>query len=271
LTSGSQETAKSARVQVSPEEWATRVDLAACYRLVAWYGWHDMIYNHISARVPGEEGAFLLNPFGLMYEEITASSLIKVDAEGNTVSGANPASTVSLAGFVIHSAIHAGRPDLACLIHIHTIAGMAISTLRCGLLALTQSVLRVGPVAYHEFEGVAVEFEERERLVRDMGTADVMVLRNHGLIAGGRSIAEAFNNIYRMERASAVQLQAMACNTQMDQVSPGLVAKTYAQFGANRTTHVVGERAAQALPPAHALEWEALLRMLDRRDPGYRL
>jgi ribulose-5-phosphate 4-epimerase/fuculose-1-phosphate aldolase len=138
---------------------------------------------------------------------------------------------------VIHSAIHMGRPDLSCLIHTHTIPGMAISTLQCGLLPLTQSALRFGSVAYHEFEGVAIEMGERERLVRDMGQSNVMILKNHGLIAGGRTIAEAFNNIYRMERAAAVQLQAMACNAPLEEIQPGIIESTIGQFKSERAAH----------------------------------
>src|SRR6185437_1700549 len=165
---------------IDAREWETRVDLAAAYRLVDLYGMCDLHLNHISARVPGNEEHFLINPFGMMYEEITASSLIKVDHDGKIIANANPDYGINLAGYVIHSAIHAARPDVACVLHTHTNAGMAVSTLKCGLLPLTQTAMRWSRIAYHDFEGVAVELDERERLVADLGDAEVMILRNHG-------------------------------------------------------------------------------------------
>ena len=171
---------------IDPAEWETRVDLAACYRLVDLYGMTDLHLNHISARVPGNEEHFLINPFGMMYEEITASSLIKVDLDGNIISNANPDYGINLPGYVIHSAIHGARHDVACVLHTHTNAGMAVSVLKCGLLPLTQTAMRWGKVAYHDFEGVVVDLDERKRLVENLGDCEVMILRNHGLLVGRR-------------------------------------------------------------------------------------
>ncbi len=181
------------RDRVTEAEWATRVELAACYRLVARYGMADLIYNHITARVPGEEGHFLINPFGFLYEEITASCLFKIDLDGRVVERPDLPYEVNRAGFVIHSAVHAARHDVDCVIHTHTRAGMAVSVMECGLLPATQGALRFHDrLAYHDFEGPAVDEGERERLVSDLGSCDAMVLRNHGLLTCGRSVAEAF-------------------------------------------------------------------------------
>src|SRR4029078_1579050 len=194
---------------IDPAELQPRVDLAACYRLVDLYGMTDLHLNHISARVPGSEEHFLINPFGMMYEEITASSLIKIDLDGTIIANSNPDSGINLAGYVIHSAIHGARHDVGCVLHTHTNAGMAVSVLKCGLLPLTQTAMRWGKIAYHDFEGVAVEIDERERLVRDLGDCEVMILRNHGLLSVGRTIGQAFNSIYRLERACQAPVLAM--------------------------------------------------------------
>ena len=180
------DTANARPANIDPAEWETRVDLAACYRLVDLYGMTDLHLNHISARVPGHEKHFLINPFGMMYEEITASSLIKVDLDGKIIANSNPDYGINLAGYVIHSAIHGARHDVACVLHTHTNAGMAVSVLKCGLLPLTQTAMRWGKIAYHDFEGVAVELDERERLVEDLGDCEVMILRNHGLLSVGQ-------------------------------------------------------------------------------------
>jgi ribulose-5-phosphate 4-epimerase/fuculose-1-phosphate aldolase len=250
---------------IDPDEWQTRIDLAACYRLVDLYGMTDLHLNHISARVPGNEEHFLINPFGMMYEEITASSLIKVDLGGKIIANANPDYGINLAGYVIHSAIHAARPDVACVLHTHTNAGMAVSALKCGLLPLTQTALRWGKVAYHDFEGVAVEIDERERLVEDLGDCEVMILRNHGLLSVGTSIGQAFNNIYRLERACQTQLLALACNSEIGMPSPEVIAKSNAQLTVQPSPDARGRNR-----PHGSLEWPALKRMLDRRDPSYK-
>lgn len=253
----------SMRDRVSPEEWSARVDLAACYRLVDLYGMTDMIANHISARVPGEEGAFLINAYGLFYEEITASSLIKVDLDGEILSKPDFAALsidfgINRAGYVIHSAIHRARPTVGCVIHTHTWPGMAISTMQVGVLPLTQTAMRFAKVAYHDYESVAVDLAEQERLVADLGDADVMVLRNHGLLAVGPSIPEAFSNIFRLELACRAQIAAMSCATELIMPAEDVIA---------RTNHLYRPSVRR---PWGILEWPGLLRRLDRRDRSYR-
>ena len=250
---------------IDPAEWQTRVDLAAAYRLVDLYGMTDLHLNHISARVPGHEEHFLINPFGMMYEEITATSLIKVDLAGNIIANANPGYGINLAGYVIHSAIHAARHDVGCVLHTHTNAGMAVSVLKCGLLPLTQTALRWGRIAYHDFEGVVVDVDEKTRLVANLGDCEVMILRNHGLLACGATVGHAFNNIYRLERACQSQLLAMACNADIVLPPEHVIAKSNAQLTVTPSPDRKGKRRAHG-----SLEWPALKRMLDRRDPSYR-
>jgi ribulose-5-phosphate 4-epimerase/fuculose-1-phosphate aldolase len=250
---------------IDPQEWQVRVDLAACYRLVDHFGMCDLHLNHISARVPGKEEHFLINPFGMMYEEITASSLIKVDLDGNILANANPDYGVNLPGYVIHSAIHAARPDVACVLHTHTNAGMAVSTLKCGLLPLTQTAMRWPRIAYHDFEGVVVDLGERKRLADNLGDCEVMILRNHGLLAVGGTIGAAFNNIYRLERACQTQLLAMACNAEISLPPTEVIARANAQLSVSPSPDATGRQR-----PHGAMEWPALKRMLDRRDPGYK-
>jgi ribulose-5-phosphate 4-epimerase/fuculose-1-phosphate aldolase len=259
------DTANARPADIDPAEWETRVDLAACYRLVDLYGMTDLHLNHISARVPGREEHFLINPFGMMYEEITASSLIKVDLDGKIISNSNADYGINLAGYVIHSAIHAARHDVACVLHTHTNAGMAVSVLKCGLLPLTQTAMRWGKIAYHDFEGVAVELDERERLVADLGDCEVMILRNHGLLACGTTVGQAFNNIYRLERACQTQLMAMACNAEITMPPDAVIARSNAQLAIAPSPDAKGNKR-----PHGSLEWPALRRMLDRRDPSYR-
>ena len=193
---------KPIRERVSEAEWEMRVNLAACYRLVARYGMTDLIYNHITARVPDEPGHILINPYGFLYTEITASSLYKIDLDGNVVLKPDTHYGINHAGYVIHSAVHGARHDVECVVHTHSRAGMAVSAMKCGLLPLTQTAMRFyGRVSYHAYEGPAVDLAERERLVRDLGGNDVMMLKNHGLLVCGRSIAEAFNQLYWLEMA----------------------------------------------------------------------
>lgn len=260
----------SMRERVSEAEWSTRVDLAACYRLVARYGMSDLIYNHITARVPNEPGHFLINPFGYMYEEMTASSLFKIDLDGNIIEHPGLDYGINHAGYVIHSAIHAARHDLACVLHTHTRAGMAISVMECGLLPATQGALRFyGRLAYHDFEGPAVEEDERVRLVSDLGDCDVMILRNHGLLAGGRSIAEAFLLMQRLETAAKVQVDFMAANTQLHMPSQDSVEKTARVLAPPTYSARSGNEASLGNWNGQR-EWSALLRQLDRADPTYR-
>lgn len=238
------------------EEWETRVQLAACYRLAHHFGWTDLVYTHISARVPGPHDHFLLNPMGHLFDEVNASSLVKIDLEGHNV-GASPY-TVNQAGFVIHSAVHGARPDVQCVIHLHTPAGMAVSMLECGLLPLSQHAqIFFGCVAYHDYEGIALELEERSRLVRDLGDKPVMILRNHGTLVAGRSIPQAFSLMFHLEKACRAQLQAMATGRKLVVPPAQVSAKT--RDLALAEDSILGRA-----------EWPALLRLLDRIDPSYR-
>jgi ribulose-5-phosphate 4-epimerase/fuculose-1-phosphate aldolase len=248
----------SLRDAVPAKEWATRVTLAAAYRLTHIYGMTDMIANHISARVPEEPGHFLINPYGLLYDEITASTLLKVDLDGNVVSGSPLGYKVNRPGFVIHSAIHAARHDVDCIVHTHTSAGMAISALKCGLLPITQTSTRWSTIAYHDYQGISLDEGERESLIRDFGGAEVMILRNHGLLAAGPSIPEAFNSMYRLELSCKAQIAAMSCNTELAQIPEDVLKLTYSQWSPGVTRRY------------GLLEWPALLRLLDRTDPSYK-
>lgn len=246
------------RDQVSPEEWQTRVDLAACYRLVAHYGWTDLIYTHISARVPGKEEHFLLNPYGLMFEEVTASSLVKVDMDGEVVM--DSPFEVNAAGFTIHSAVHMARHDVACVIHTHTRAGMAIAAQKDGLLPLTQNSMMFhgDRLAYHDYEGIAFDLTERERLIADLGDRFAMVLRNHGLLACGRTIAEAFEILHNLEHACEAQIEAQSGGGPLIVPSEEVCRHTADQFWSH------GDK-----EPFGALAWPALRRLMDRHNPGY--
>ncbi len=256
---------RAGETRYGTDGWQLRVALAACYRLVSLYGMTDLIANHISARVPGKGERFLLNPYGLMYEEITASSLIEVDADGTMTDQPDPAYSINRAGFVIHSAVHEARPEAGCVIHTHTPAGIAISTLECGLLPISQSAMRFARLAYHDFEGVAFEPGEKARLAADLGDADAMILRNHGLLSVGRTIAQAFNTIYRLERVCQIQWMAMACNSPMITPPREVIERANRQYAGNDV------QVGRSSPPLGEIEWPAMLRMLDRRDPGYRL
>ncbi len=250
---------KPMRDRVDEAEWQMRVDLAACYRLVARYGMTDLIYNHITARVPNAPGHILINPYGFLYSEITASSLYKIDLEGNVILKPDTHYGINHAGYVIHSAVHGARHDVECVIHTHSRAGMAVSAMKCGLLPLTQTAMRFyGATSYHDYEGPAVDLDERQRLVRDLGRNDVMILRNHGLLACGRTIAEAFNILYWLEMACKAQVDAMAARTEL-QLPAEAVAEKTAHLFAPGTRRVYGE-----------MEWEAMLRQLDREDASYR-
>jgi ribulose-5-phosphate 4-epimerase/fuculose-1-phosphate aldolase len=253
---------KSLKGKVSAAEWEARVDCACAYRLVRHFGMDDLIYNHISAKIPGGE-EFLLNPFGLMYDEMCASSLIKVDLEGRVLW--EPEFPKGLgykfnpAGFVIHGAIHAARPDLHCVIHTHSLAGMAVASLKKGLLPMTQTAMRFDKVAYHDYEGVVLEMGERERLLKNLGDCDVMLLRNHGPLAVGRTVAEAFNNMYRLERACRAQLMAQGGGDEIVLPPRDVIEKTNHMYrpGTRR--------------PYGLLEWPAMRRLADRIDPSYKI
>jgi len=241
----------------SPAEMAKRIDLAAAYRLVHLYGMDEMIANHISARVPGKEGVFYINPYGMLYDQMHASCFIELDLDGNVVY--NPTGYgINQAGFVLHSAVHKARHDVDCVIHTHTLAGMAVSAMKCGLLPLAQTAMRFTDVGYHDYEGVALNLDEQARVVRDLGDREALVLRNHGMLVVGASIAEAFNNIYRLERACQLQVMALSCNTELSMPPKDLIKAT-------NKLYLPGVRRRFGL-----LEWPALLKKLDSIDPSYR-
>jgi ribulose-5-phosphate 4-epimerase/fuculose-1-phosphate aldolase len=241
--------------RVSAEEWQARVDLAALYRLVALHGWDDMIFTHISMRVPGPEHHFLINPYGIFFEEITASSLVKVDLNGNIV--APTTYYINPAGFTIHSAIHAAREDALCVIHLHTDAGVGVSAQKEGLLPISQNSLLVIPnLAYHEYEGVALNLDERERLVRDLGEKKLMLLRNHGTLSVGATAAEAFVGVFFLERACAQQVSALSGGRECVLIAPE---------AAQEETR--GQ--SKGLGMVSGLTWPGLKRKLDRHLPGY--
>jgi ribulose-5-phosphate 4-epimerase/fuculose-1-phosphate aldolase len=242
--------------KVSDEEWAIRVDLACAYRMVAHYGWDDLIFTHLSARIPGPEHHFLLNPYQLMFEEVTASSLVKVDVQGNPVEPTpfitNPA------GFTIHSAIHMARDDAQAVMHLHTPAGQAVSAHSEGLLPLTQTAMLVRQdVAFHDYEGVAVDLGERERLVTNLGTKGAMILRNHGTLAVGKTVGECFVKLYFLERACQAQVMALSAGSDVSMPPQG-------------APEVTAEQGAMGLNvAANLLAWPALKRKAYRLDPGF--
>ena len=245
------------RHDVSAEEWAVRVDLAACYRLVARFGWDDLIFTHISARAPGPEHHFLINPYGLTFDEITASSLVKVDLEGRKVF--DSPFDINPAGFVIHSAIHAAREDAICVLHVHSVNGVAVSAQEDGLLPLSQHSMAVlSSLAYHDYEGVALEDDEKPRLVRDLADKRFLMLRNHGLLTVGRTVAEAFVGMYFFEASCMMQVRAQAGGTRLRRIPQHIVDRAPQQFAA--VTRGAGGN----------LAWPALLRRLDAADPGYK-
>lgn len=246
----------SLKDQVSPEEWQLRCDLAAAYRLVAHYGWSDLIFTHISARIPGPEHHFLINPYGLMFDEITASSLVKIDQDCNKLS--DSPFPVNPAGFVIHSAIHQVREDAGCVLHTHSRAGVAVSAQKCGVLPISQqSTFVLGSLAYHDYEGVALRDDEKPRLQADLGHAHYLMLRNHGLLTVGRTIADAFLNMYIFENTCRIQIDAQA-GGELVPVNPQILKGVASAM----KTVTVGQ--------GSALAWPALLRKLDRLDPAYK-
>ena len=246
----------SRRDAVSADEWRTRVDLAAAYRLVALFGWDDLVFTHISARVPGTEDHFLINPYGFMFEEITASSLVKIDLQGNKID--DSAFPVNPAGFTIHSAVHAARHDAACVLHVHSLNGVAVSAQKGGVLPLSQqSIFVLSSLGYHDYEGVALRDDEKPRLVNDLGTNNFLMLRNHGLLTVGGSVADAFLSMYLFETVCTIQVRAQAGGGELVQVDPRIIAGAQAQAAA--VTKGLGA----------GLTWPGLLRRLDRRSPGY--
>lgn len=248
---------KPVREQVSAAEWEVRVNLAACYRLMHEFGMVEMVANHISARIPGTHNEFLINPYGVLYDEITASSLIKIDLDGNVLFNATDYG-VNQAGYVIHSAVHGARHDVDCVIHTHTLAGMTVSAQEQGLLPIAQSAMRFSEIAYHDYEGPALRLDERARLVQSLGDREVLILRNHGLLTVGDSIPECFNNHYRLERACQLQVMTLSCNAVLRLPPDEVVQSAY------HSLSKTGGMRRRGL-----LEWPSLLRRLDRIDPGY--
>ena len=242
--------------QVSSEEWALRVDLAAAYRLVAHYGWDDLIFTHLSVRVPGPDHHFLMNPYNLMFEEVTASSLIKIDVDGHPV---HPTPFITNpAGFTIHSAIHMARDDAHAVMHLHTPHGQAVSAHSEGILPLTQTAMLVrGDLAFHDYEGVAVDLDERGRIVADLGSKNAMLLRNHGTLSVGRTIGEAFVRLYFLERACEAQIYALSAGSAVNNPPQG-------------APEVAAEQGARSIAlGANLLAWPALKRKAYRLDPGF--
>jgi ribulose-5-phosphate 4-epimerase/fuculose-1-phosphate aldolase len=241
---------------MSEAEWQTRVDLAACYRLVDLFGWSDLINTRITARVPGQHDYFLINPYGLLFDEITASSLVKIDAEGNKVEPSD--AEINSGGFAMPSTVHMARPEVACVLHTHSIAGCAVSMQRDGLLPLNQHALQIiGDVAYHDYEGTGRNSQERSRLLADLGDRHILVLRNHGLLIVGTSIAAAFVATYRMERACAMQLAFQQSGAAFHPITEEVVTAAF-------------DRPTGARNDPAKFEWPALLRKLDRIDPSYK-
>ena len=240
----------------SEAEWRARVDLAACYRLVAERGWGDLIYTHISLAVPGESGRFLINPFGLMFDEVTASNLVKIDIQGNIVGDSSH--PVNATGFTIHGAVHAAREDARCVMHLHNEAAVAVSMLKEGLLPLSQHALRFyGDLGYHRYEGLALSESEKARLVENLGQRRAMLLHNHGSLVTGRTVAEAYCIMDMLDKACRMQLAAQATGAELVLPEPGLCEKTFRQFTGDPE-------------PEGELEWPALLRRLDRLCPDYK-
>ncbi|MET0334790.1 MAG: class II aldolase/adducin family protein [Rhizobacter sp.] len=246
----------SLKNQVSEAEWQTRVDLAAAYRLVALFGWDDLVFTHISARVPGEPDNFLINPYGLFFDEITASSLVKVDHHGKKVMPSKY--DINPAGFVIHSAIHDARPEVNCVLHTHTLHGVAVSAQKNGLLPLSQqSTLPLNQIAYHDYEGIALRDDEKPRLCADLGKANCLILRNHGLLTCGRGVPEAFQAMYTLETSCRIQILAQSGGSELSHIPQDVVELNMRQ--ARDASRGQGSN----------LVWPGLLRRLDRSNPGY--
>jgi ribulose-5-phosphate 4-epimerase/fuculose-1-phosphate aldolase len=247
----------SIRDQVSDAEWQARVDLSAAYRLVALYGWDDLIFTHISARVPGADHHFLLNPYGMMFEEVTASSLVKIDLQGNKVM--DSPYFVNPAGFTIHSAVHEAREDALCVMHLHTRNGIAVSAQKNGLLPLSQQAMfALSSLAYHDYEGLALDDEEKPRLASDFGDKKFLILRNHGLLTIGKTAAEAFLGMFLLERACEIQILAQSGGAELSPIANPIIDR------------VASQMSAVTMGQGAALTWPGLLRKLDRIDSSYR-
>ncbi|MQF86429.1 MAG: class II aldolase/adducin family protein [SAR202 cluster bacterium] len=244
---------KTPNSPITDAEWETRVNLAAAYRLTDYFGMTTLVYNHITARVPGSHNQFLINEFGLGYDEVTASNLVKIDIDGNILEEGDH--RINIPGYVIHSAIHAARQDVECVMHTHTPYGMAVSALEDGFIPLQQDTYRFyNRIAYHEFEGLAVDTEERERLVTDLGNKDAMILKNHGLLTVGRSVAEAWTSMWQLERACQVQVLAQSTGQEIHQAPLDAIEKTATIFEKH----------------SGSIEWPWLLRKIDAKDSTYK-
>lgn len=242
---------------MTPEERQIRNDLAAAYRLVAMFGWDDLVFTHLSARLPGPDHHFLINPYGMLFEEITASSLVKIDLDGRKVD--DSPYEVNPAGFTIHSAVHMAREDAQCVMHLHTVEGTAVATQKEGLLPLNQTAqLIIGDLAYHDYEGVAFDHDERPRLQADLGDRSTMLLRNHGTLTLGATVAQAFTRMYFLERACAMQVATLASGRDLYPTAEPVVARN----------EMIGK--AGLVMTADSLIWPALLRKLDRDQPDFR-
>lgn len=247
----------SVKSRVSLEEWQLRCDLAALYRLTALFGWDDLIFTHITAKVPGPENHVLINPYGMMFDEITASSLVKIDLDGNKVMESEY--DINPAGFTIHSCIHAARDDAGCVLHTHSINGVAVSAQKAGLLPLSQfAFIVMQSLSYHDYEGLALNPDEQPRLVRDLGDTQYMILRNHGLLTVGQTPADAFQAMHRLEAACMVQVRAQAGGSDLLHIDPDIMKRAHVESRADRAYKA-------------SLAWPGLLRRLDRRNPGYDL
>lgn len=248
----------SMQPKCSDIEWEIRTNLAACYRLLHMMGLSDLTNTHTSARIPGTEH-ILINPYHWTFDEVTASSLVKIDLDGNIIDRASDDLTINPAGFVIHSAVHEARPDVECVIHTHTRAGGAVAALKCGLLPISQKALRFyGRIAYHRYEGPAINLEERARLGEHLGDLNAMILYNHGLLTCNSTIAEAFNSMLALDRACQIQIDAMSCQSELEIPSEKIQVMT---------THLFSPEVRR---PYGVAEWPTMLRMLDRKDPSYR-
>jgi ribulose-5-phosphate 4-epimerase/fuculose-1-phosphate aldolase len=248
---------KKQRIEALTPEWQARADLAACYRLVALYGWDDLIFTHISMRVPGPEHHFLINPYGLLFDEVTASNLVKIDLDGRKVD--ESPYEVNPAGFNIHSAIHAAREDAKCILHLHSLDGIAVSAQPDGVLPISQqSIFVLASLAYHDYEGVALNEDERPRLVRDLGDKNFLMLRNHGLLTVAETVADAFLLMYLFQAACKIQIRAQAGGSKLIEVNPRIIAGAAAQ--AKQVTRGLGG----------ALAWPGLLRKLEKIDPSFK-
>ncbi|MDR5748087.1 class II aldolase/adducin family protein [Caballeronia sp. LZ029] len=247
----------------SQEEWKVRCDLAALYRVIGHFRWTDMIFTHISARVPGGDHHFLINRYGVLFDEMRASDLVRIDSEGRPVearaSDGPERYRVNPAGFTIHSAVHMARPDVFCVVHTHTAAGAAVSAQKQGLLPISQHALKYyGHLAYHDYEGIALDLAERDRLVNDLGSHNAMILKNHGLLTCGKSIPEAFQEMYFLERACEIQIRALAGNAELNLPSQKVCEVTAEQYRRDESDGIM------------ALQWEAALRMIEGAKPDYR-